>query len=227
MKKKYLPYILIGLVLIFILKSCGSAKKPHVENSTNEQLLKRIGELEEENKKLKKDYESALSTVKMYAEKGLSEEEDVDKNQTQEEKQEIKSTNNGTLGINDEWIVDGQWKLKILDVKTTQDRNQYSDKNPAQVVIVSYTYENLGYEDDFMDGLFLTPDQIIDSKNSVGYSYPANTTHNADAIPIGAKVDIAEEAFGLNNVSNEVSINFVSYDGNGIKQKATFKVPVK
>lgn len=47
MKKKYLPYILIGLVLIFTLKACGSGKKPPVETSTNEQLLKRIGELEE------------------------------------------------------------------------------------------------------------------------------------------------------------------------------------
>lgn len=82
---------------------------------------------------------------------------------------------------------------------------------------MSYTYENIGYEDEFMDGLFLTPEQIIDANGSVGYGYPAKKTHHADTIPVGSRVDIAEEAFGLNNQSNEVSINFVQYDGNGNK----------
>ena len=43
-------------------------------------------------------------------------------------------------GLNEEWIVDGQWKLKITEVKTTPDRNKYSK---SQVVIIKYTYENL------------------------------------------------------------------------------------
>lgn len=142
--------------------------------------------------------------------------------ETKEDKKE-----NKTLGIDDEWVVDGQWKLKILGVTPTDDRNPYSEKEPAQVVLVSYTYENLGYEDDVLDGLFLTPDQMIDEQGSVGYDYPANTTHYADNIPVGAKVDIAEQAYGLNNVSKEVTVNFSTYDSNGQKQKVSFKVPVQ
>lgn len=142
--------------------------------------------------------------------------------ETKEDKKE-----NKVLGIDDEWIVDGQWKLKILGVTPTDDRNPYSEKEPAQVVVVSYTYENLGYEDDIMDGLFLTPDQMIDEQGSVGYDYPADTTHYADDIPVGAKVDIAEQAYGLNNVSKEVTVNFSTYDSNGQKQKVSFKVPVQ
>lgn len=221
MKKKNLVFIITLITLV--LTSCG--KKTQDNNSTNEELLRRIGQLEEENKKLKKDYEAALSTVKMYTEQSV-EDEDENKLDSLKETNVKETKTNNTLGINDDWIVDGQWKLKILDVKTTQDRNEYSDKNPAQVVIVSYTYENIGYEDEFMDGLFLTPEQIIDANGSVGYGYPAKKTHHADTIPVGSRVDIAEEAFGLNNQSNEVSINFVQYDGNGNKQKATFKVPV-
>ena len=82
-----------------------------------------------------------------------------DDNKSNTKKEENKSK---VLSKDDEWIVDGQWKLKILDVKTTDDRNEFSEKEPKQVVVVSYTYENIGYEDDVMDGLFLTPEQIID-----------------------------------------------------------------
>lgn len=138
-----------------------------------------------------------------------------------------KKSENKILGINDEWVVDGQWKLKILDVKTTNDRNPYSEKKPKQVVVVSYTYENIGFENDIYDGLFLTPDQIIDEKGSVGYDYPGNQTHFADEIPVGAKIEIAEQVFGLDNESKQVTLNFLQYDANGQKQKATFKVPVK
>lgn len=48
MKRKYL--LIIGLIAI-LLTSCGN--KTENDNSTNEELLKRIGELEEENKNLK------------------------------------------------------------------------------------------------------------------------------------------------------------------------------
>lgn len=130
------------------------------------------------------------------------------------------------LSKDDEWVVDGQWKLKILDVKTTDDRNEFSEKEPKQVVIVSYSYENIGYEDEIMDGLFFTPEQIIDETGSIGYTYPGNQTHYPDEIPVGSKIEIAEEVFGLDNESKEVTINFVKYDGNKQKQKATFKVPV-
>lgn len=48
MKKKYL--LIIGLITL-VLTSCGN--KTHDSDTTNEDLLKRIGELEEENKNLK------------------------------------------------------------------------------------------------------------------------------------------------------------------------------
>lgn len=157
-------------------------------------------------------------------EQAKEEQQPKEKQQPKEEQQ--KKSEKKVLGINDEWVVDGQWKLKILGVKTTNDRNEFSEKQPKQVVVVSYTYENIGYESDFMDGLYLTPEQIIDEKGSVGYNYPGKITHNPDAIPTGSKIEIAEEVFGLDNESKEVLINFVQYDGNKQKQKVTFKVPV-
>lgn len=55
MKVKHVVYVAIGMVIVLLLKSCGS--EPNIDNSTNEQLLKRIGELENENKELKIEIE--------------------------------------------------------------------------------------------------------------------------------------------------------------------------
>lgn len=55
MKKRNL--LLIIALIIFTFSSCGN--KSNYDNSSNEDLLKRIGELEEENKKLKEQLESS------------------------------------------------------------------------------------------------------------------------------------------------------------------------
>lgn len=56
-KKNLLLYVALGFIFISLLKSCGSSNNKPTEISANEQLLERIGLLEEENKKLKEDYE--------------------------------------------------------------------------------------------------------------------------------------------------------------------------
>ena len=177
-------------------------------------MLTGCGNKTDDTKTAKSNTPSVESTEKVKEDSKSNAKKDENKNDSK------------VLSKDDEWVVDGQWKLKILDVKATDDRNEFSEKEPKQVVIVSYTYENLGYEDDVMDGLFLVPEQIIDETGSVGYTYPGETTHNPDEIPVGSKIEIAEEVFGLDNESKEVLINFVQYDGNEKKQKATFKVPV-
>ena len=55
-------------------------------------------------------------------------------------------------------------EITVDSVETTDDRNEYSDKNPAAVYLVTYTYENLGYDDDIMNGLYISLDDgIVDS----------------------------------------------------------------
>ena len=74
-------------------------------------------------------------------------------------------------GLNEEWIVDGQWRLKITEVKTTQDRSKHIKDKIAQVVIIKYTYENLGFKNEYQEDLasfFLeTDDAIITENNEV------------------------------------------------------------
>ena len=75
-------------------------------------------------------------------------------------------------------------------MEETKDRNEYSDKNPAAVYVVTYTYENIGYvdEDGIMDGLYVSlEDGIVDSTGKMGYSYPGDVTKSA-ALPTVSRV---------------------------------------
>ena len=137
-----------------------------------------------------------------------------------------------TLKVGDTWTVDGQWKLTINSVTTTNYRNEYSDYKPAQVVYISYSYENIGYYDNFYneDTLYfaLDPDvdtTVIDSKGEVAYSYPGEDG-GAKEIPQGAKCMNATSCIGLNNASNSITVNISKTDGNGKKQTVKYILDV-
>lgn len=201
--------ILLGLALFFIIYSVYNClnKSPRVNVKD---IMSQNEKLKEENKNLKRENERYISLL---AELDLGEEKENEK---------IKEYKAG-----DEWIVDGQWKLKILEAKKSDERNEFSKKNPKEVVIITYTYENLGYKNDDMDGLFLMPDGVIDQAGSIGYSYPITTENYPDNIPIGSKIEKADAAFGINNESKTITVNFSVFDNSLNKQRASFKVDVK
>lgn len=141
--------------------------------------------------------------------------------------QQTKTENNKTtpLNIGETWTVDGQWKLTINSVTETNERNEYSEKNPGAVYIVDYSYTNIGYEDDFMDGLYFSlTDIIVDSAGVVGYSYPGNIVNYPKQTPVGATCN-AQACIGVDNAGN-FSITIVKYDGNDVKQNRTFQLKV-
>lgn len=129
--------------------------------------------------------------------------------------------------IGDTWTVDGQWTLTIDSVSATDDRNPYSDKEPAAVYLVNYTYTNIGYEDSngIMDGLYLCiDDMIVDSTGLMGYSYPGDTTSSPQETPVGATCK-AQACIGVDN-PGDFKLTVSQYDGNRDAQKATFLVEV-
>lgn len=145
--------------------------------------------------------------------------------QLDEAKSSSESTSQDSYKIGESYVVDGQWKITVNSVAATDDRNEYSDKNPVAVYIVTYTYENLGYEDDYMDGLFVSLDDgIVDSAGKMGYSYPGNVTLYAQEAPVGASCE-AQACIGVDNPGN-FKINFSAYDGNETKQSAVFDIEV-
>ena len=128
--------------------------------------------------------------------------------------------------IGETWTVPGQWSLTVNSVEETADRNGYSDKQPGAVYIVTYTYENLGYEDDIMNGLYLALDtgNIVDSAGKMGYSYPGDVTLYAQETPVGATCE-AQACIGVDNAGS-FKIHFSHYDGMDTEQSAVFNVEI-
>lgn len=126
--------------------------------------------------------------------------------------------------IGETWTVPGQWSLTINSVEETADRNEYEERQPGAVYIVSYTYENLGYEDEYMDGLFLNIEfgKIVDSSGKMGYAYPGNVTMYPNEAPVGAVCD-AQACIGVENPGS-FKIHFSNYDGTSTNQSAVFSI---
>ena len=132
-------------------------------------------------------------------------------------------------GIGDTWTVDGQWSLTINSVTATNDRNEFSDKTPAAVYMIDYTYTNIGYEDPYeaSDGLFLSLElgSVVDSAGIMGYSYPGGVTNYPQAAPVGATCN-AQACIGVDNAGS-FTLNVSQYDGNSEKQSAKFNLTVE
>ena len=128
-------------------------------------------------------------------------------------------------GLNEEWIVDGQWKLKITEVKTTQDRTKHIKENIAQVVIIKYTYENLGLKNEYQD-LFLVPRTVVDGAEKEARIYPVNSSKYPEPTPVGA---ISESTMGysLSTESDKIKISFSQFTHDAkTMETANFEVPV-
>lgn len=191
--------LFIFIALILFLTACGGNSSEKEVQSTEQTTT--------ETKEEKKEPEEKKEEKK------------------EEEKEEEKPAESKNLSIDDTWEVPGLWKLKINSVKLTDDRNEFSDKTPAQVFIIDYTYENLGYEDETMD-LYLTPDRVMDDSGKMGYGYPASITNYPQQVPVGGSVD-AQDAFGVDNETKTVKIYFSKYDNDLNKLNAVFEVPVE
>lgn len=136
------------------------------------------------------------------------------------------SANPGEYQIGDTWKVKGLWTLKITSVQETNERNPYSDKKPKAVYIVTYTYKNLGYKNDYLEGLYLSLDErIVDSKGKMGYSYPGDVTYYPQMAPIGATCK-AQVCIGVDN-PGDFKIYVDEYGNNLDKHSAVFNAKVK
>ena len=113
-------------------------------------------------------------------------------------------------------------KFVVNSVKVTEERNQFNDSNPAQVIVINYTYENIADEDDvFISSVNF---KVIDEGGNVCETYPAGINEYPQAAPIGAK-STGEEAYGLKQQSSKIKL-IVEFDFLG-DTKATFELPIQ
>ena len=127
--------------------------------------------------------------------------------------------------IGDTWTVDGEWEFKITGVTVDNTRNSYDNADPEAVYIVDYQYSNKGYEDDFMDGLYIyLDDTVVDSAGYMAYGYSGSIQNYPKEAPVGATC-VAQDCIGVDHAGNFI-IFLSEYDSNDNLQRASFLVEV-
>lgn len=142
--------------------------------STNNNQVQKVGETQQEESKTVET--STKEEEKVY---GLNEELSVNKNGK-------------------------EYTLVITGIAEVQERNQFSDKNPAQVFLIDYTYKNITGDELYISEMNF---QIIDEKGEMGETYPGNVTSYPKQTPAGATCK-AQMVLCVNNNSNEVILNY-------------------
>ncbi len=114
------------------------------------------------------------------------------------------------------------YSFKINKITEMTERNQFSDKNPAQVIMIDYTYTNIASSEDvYLSDIYF---KVVDSAGNIGYTYPNSKTKYPQSIPLGVTCN-AQMIFGLDNKSDTVKIYF--YKDILGEVTATFELPVE
>ena len=142
------------------------------------------------------------------------------------------TTEGYVYGLGETWVVEGQWEFTVDMVAT-------HDECKANSIIITYTYKNIGYEDDDEDGLKMSPNrvylvsggQIVYMKTYADYpSYQDEHDDIAQSCVIGGEytrnaVYYADKSYDI----DEIRIEMHEIKANGTLSdyaKATYTVPV-
>lgn len=134
--------------------------------------------------------------------------------------------NQDAFTLGQKWVVPGQWEITIDSVTETSERNQFFEKTPAAVYIINYTYKNIGYNNESVEGLYITPNvDIKDVTGKAAYTYPAIISNNPKATKIGETCK-AQIAIGVDNKGSFIT-HIAQYNDKLVVQNAEFFIEVK
>ena len=131
---------------------------------------------------------------------------------------------NKTYDLNEEVTVEtfnSKYTIVINSISEMTERNQFSDKNPAQVFLIDYTYKNISGDELYISEMNF---QILDEQNEIGYTYPNSVTNYPQSIPEGATCK-AQMILAINNHSNKLRLNYKDNMFSG-KSTINFKLNV-
>lgn len=99
----------------------------------------------------------------------------------------------------------GEYKFTITDVEETDYRNEFSDKKPDRVIVISYNYENVSYNSD----LYISDMNFkaYDKDNNSMDTYPVSSIEFPDSISAGRKTS-GQMAYGLDSAENYVELEY-------------------
>lgn len=97
------------------------------------------------------------------------------------------------------------YSVRIISITAMEERNEFSDKTPTQVLLMEYEYTNIASEEEVWVGD--SDFKVIDAGGRIGYSYPNSKTHYAQHLPQGVTCT-AQAIYGIDNASETVKVNF-------------------
>ena len=122
-----------------------------------------------------------------------------------EMKEEVKENKIERVGLGDTLVVseDGVdlFEITFNKASLTEERNEYADETPDNVVILEYTYKNLGYE----SGLTVFEGhefKVYDANGAVLSTYPAVGLMYGGEVSIG-RIGTTQEAIGFNGDAHQ------------------------
>lgn len=123
----------------------------------------------------------------------------------EEEPEEVKQT---TFKLGDTVIINDSYTITILGVTETEERNEYSDKEVSQVLIIEYMYENIASED---EDIYITDSnfKFIDQQGNMCDTYPVGGDLGPEHTPVGAKTFTT---MTIGTVEQSDSIKLLYYD---------------
>ena len=117
---------------------------------------------------------------------------------------------NKIYSLGETWVVDGQWEFTVTSVTVHNLCNSIWNKQKGltdeMVVVIEYTYKNIGYNNDVM-GLYMNSVcfDVYDQEGEAGDTYACTHEKSAKECIVGTKCT-ASEAFSLTNDSNSVKL---------------------
>ena len=122
-----------------------------------------------------------------------------------EMKEEVKENRIERVGLGDTLVVseDGVdlFEITFNKASLTEERNKYADETPDNVVILEYTYKNLGYE----SGLTVFEGhefKVYDANGAALSTYPAVGLMYGGEVSIG-RIGTTQEAIGFNGDAHQ------------------------
>ncbi|MCR6515284.1 MAG: DUF4352 domain-containing protein [Clostridium sp.] len=108
----------------------------------------------------------------------------------------------------------GEYTVTINSIKTTKERNEFEEKQPKQVVIIDYDYNNKSFKPS--DGGKLLVDQtafvVMDGEGNVLRTYPVAMDESPRPIPVGGKLH-ATIAYRVPTDSKEIKLQYERNSG--------------
>lgn len=110
--------------------------------------------------------------------------------------------------VGEKAVIDDEYAITVLSVTETKDRNQFSDKVVAQVLIIDYQYENLANDN---SALYISDMNFkcVDEGANMCSTYPVSGRYSPEHTPPGART-LASMTFGT--VTNSKVIKIGYYD---------------